>query len=118
MPAFADNSYGKNVTDKTSVIADENDAILAINGDYYGAREKGCVIRNGVAYRENNGNTDILCIYADGTFKIVSPGEATSEQLVSEGVWQAFSFGPALVENGEISEQYMKYSATMFIHIL
>ena len=43
--AFAQNSYGKNVTEKTSEIATEANAILAINGDYYGVQEKGYVLR-------------------------------------------------------------------------
>ena len=43
--AFAQNSYGKNVTEKTSEIAEEVNAILAINGDYYGAQKKGYVLR-------------------------------------------------------------------------
>ncbi len=37
--AFAQNSYGKNVTEKTSEIAEGVNAMLAINGDYYGAQE-------------------------------------------------------------------------------
>ena len=49
--AFANNAYGKNVTAKTSEIAANNNAILAINGDYYGVRENGYVLRNGVIYR-------------------------------------------------------------------
>ena len=32
--AFANNQYGKNITSKTSKIASNNNAILAINGDY------------------------------------------------------------------------------------
>ena len=35
--AFAQNTYGTNVTAKTSVTAANNSAILAVNGDYYGA---------------------------------------------------------------------------------
>ncbi len=35
--AFAQNSFGTNVTAKTYNTAAENDAILAVNGDYYGA---------------------------------------------------------------------------------
>ena len=31
--AFADGIYGRNVTDTTSAIAEENDALIAINGD-------------------------------------------------------------------------------------
>ena len=100
--AFASDYYGKNVTDKTSSIAQQNNAILAINGDYYGARESGYVIRNGIVYRDSNDGRDLLCVYADGTMKIVSSSEKTAQALVDEGVWQAFSFGPALVQNGEI----------------
>ncbi|MBR6119687.1 MAG: phosphodiester glycosidase family protein [Oscillospiraceae bacterium] len=102
--AFADNSYGKNVTAKTSEIASQSGAILAINGDYYGARESGYVIRNGVVYRDyGSSGTDILCVYADGSFAITNSGESSAQELVDSGVWQAFSFGPGLVENGAIS---------------
>ena len=102
--AFADNSYGKNVTAKTSEIASQSDAILAVNGDYYGARESGYVIRNCVVYRDyGSSSTDILCIYADGSFAITNSAEASAQELVDAGVWQAFSFGPGLVENGAIT---------------
>jgi len=49
--ALAKGKYGKNVTEKTSEIAEDNNAILAINGDYYGSQERGYVLRNGVLYR-------------------------------------------------------------------
>lgn len=102
--AFANDSYGKNITDSTSSIAESKNAIFAINGDYYGARESGYVIRNGVIYRDiGNKDTDVLCIYSDGHFEITNSGEKSAEELLAENVWQAFSFGPALVENGEIA---------------
>ena len=101
--AFAKNSYGKNVTATTSSIAASNNAILAINGDYYGAREKGYVIRNGVVYRSKAGGDDIVCIYADGTMEIVSDSDYTADELVDRGVWQALSFGPALIKDGAIT---------------
>jgi len=101
--AFAEDTYGKNVTAKTSSIALAHNAILAINGDYYGTQEKGYVIRNGVVYRSTQSTNDVLCIYADGTLKIISPDEYTAEELVSQGVWQAFSFGPKLVEDSQIT---------------
>ena len=101
--AFAGDTYGRNITARTSEIAAANDAILAINGDYYGTRERGWVIRNGVVYRDSADSADVLCLYADGTMSIVDPATASAEALVEDGVWQAFSFGPALVEDGEIS---------------
>ncbi len=101
--AFAEDTYGKNVTAETSEIAEAHDAILAINGDYYGVQEKGYVIRNGIVYRDEAGDSEVLCIYADGSMKIVDPSTVTAQELVDQGVWQAFSFGPGLVEDGEIS---------------
>ena len=101
--AFADDSYGKNVTAKTSVIAGANDAILAINGDFYGAREAGYVIRNGVVYRDTAAGAEVLCIWPDGTMETVSDRDYTARELAQAGVWQAFSFGPALVEDGAVS---------------
>ncbi|MBR3401031.1 MAG: phosphodiester glycosidase family protein [Parasporobacterium sp.] len=100
--AFAQDTYGKNITDPTSVIASEHDAILAINGDYYGSQESGYVIRNGIVYREAGNGENIVCIYADGSMQIVDSDDITAEELVEQGVWQAFCFGPELLEEGQI----------------
>ncbi|MBQ4045379.1 MAG: phosphodiester glycosidase family protein [Lachnospiraceae bacterium] len=102
--AFANNTYGKNVTAKTSAIAGSVDAILAINGDYYGAQESGYVIRNGVLYRDTSrSDTEVLCIYVDGSFEVVNTAEISAQELVERGVWQAYSFGPGLIEDGQIA---------------
>ena len=104
--ALAQNSYGTNVTAKTSETAAENNAILAVNGDYYGANSSGYVIRNGVVYRdsvrEDASNGD-LAIYKDGSFKIIYEDQVSANQLVQDGVVNLLAFGPSLVENGEIS---------------
>ena len=104
--AFAQNSFGTNVTAKTSVTAADNDALLAVNGDYYGANSSGYVIRNGVVYRDTvreNSNNGDLAIYKDGSFKIIYEDQISAEQLVKDGVINLLAFGPALVENGEIA---------------
>lgn len=104
--AFAQNTYGTNVTAKTSVTAAENNAILAVNGDYYGANSTGYVIRNGVVYRdtvrEDSSNGD-LAIYKDGSFKVIYEDEISADQLVKDGVVNLLAFGPSLVEDGEIT---------------
>lgn len=103
--ALAQNTYGTNVTAKTSVTAAENNAILAVNGDYYGANSTGYVIRNGVVYRdtvrEDSSNGD-LAIYKDGSFKVIYEDEISADQLVKDGVVNLLAFGPSLVEDGEI----------------
>ena len=102
--AFANSVYGKNVTAATSDIAEDANAILAINGDYYGVREKGYVLRNGVLYRSTaaKGQEDLV-IYEDGSFEIINESEVTAEELLEKGAVQILSFGPALLENGVIS---------------
>lgn len=104
--AFAQNAFGTNVTAKTSETAADNNAILAVNGDYYGANSTGYVIRNGVVYRdtvrEDSSNGD-LAIYKDGSFKIIYEDQISADQLVIDGVVNLLAFGPALVENGEIA---------------
>ena len=102
--AFAQSSYGRNVTEKTSEMAQDAGAILAINGDYYGAQKKGYVIRDGVLYRDT-AKTDQqdLVIYEDGTMKIISEDEVTAEELLEEGTKEVLSFGPALITDGEIA---------------
>ncbi len=101
--AFAKNKFGRNITEDTSVIARENGAIFAINGDYYGARNKGYVIRNGVVYRTTSSSRDVLAVMEDGTLKIVKEGTITATDLFNQGAWQAFSFGPGLIVDGQIS---------------
>ena len=102
--ALAQNAYGRNVTEKTSEMAVENGAILAINGDYYGAQESGYVLRNGVLYRDiaERGQEDLV-IYEDGSFEIITEDEVTAQELLDRGAVQILSFGPALVTGGDVS---------------
>jgi len=101
--ALAQNTYGRNVKDYTSVIAKENNAILAINGDFYGAQSQGYVIRNGVLYRSSVKGNEDLVIYADGTFGIIEESKISAEELLNAGAEQVLSFGPALIKNSQIS---------------
>ena len=101
--ALAQNAYGRNVTEKTSEIAESSGAILAINGDYYGAQEDGYVLRNGVLYRNTaaSGQVDLV-IYNDGSFAIINETDVTAEELLADGAQQVLSFGPALIEDGTV----------------
>ena len=102
--AFAENSYGRNITDTTSSIAESVNAVLAINGDYYGVQQSGYVIRNGVLYRSKaKKGAEDLVIYRDGSFAIIHESEITAQELLENGAWNVLSFGPALIEDGELS---------------
>lgn len=102
--ALAGNTYARNLTETTSVQAANASAILAINGDYYGAQERGYVLRNGVLYRASaQSGTDALVIGADGNFRIITEGETSADTLVREGAWQVLTFGPALINGGQVT---------------
>lgn len=99
--AFAKNKYGTNIIEYTSEIAKENNAVFAINGDYYGFRKTGIIIRNGKIYRDIPTRTG-LAIYKDGTMEIYEEKDTSAEELINKGVINTYSFGPALVNNSEI----------------
>jgi exopolysaccharide biosynthesis protein len=102
--ALAEDTYGKNITQITSSIAENHGAVLAINGDYYGARN-GYVIRNGVLYRATSSGDDQqdLAIFSDGSFKVISEGSVTAQELLDQGAQQVLSFGPGLLDGGTIT---------------
>lgn len=102
--AFAKSAYGRNVTEKTSEMAEANNAIFAVNGDYYGARETGLVVRDGVIYRDSTSrDRENLVIYEDGSLDVITERGADPEELVANGALHILSFGPGLVVDGEIA---------------
>lgn len=102
--ALANNTYGRNITATTSDIAESNKAIFAVNGDFYGFRDGGYVLRNGISYRNiaRSGDNEALVIDKEGNLSVVAESEATLDSLSNKGAWQVLSFGPGLVENGNI----------------
>jgi exopolysaccharide biosynthesis protein len=104
--AFAKNTFGRNITQKTSDIALSHNAILAINGDFCGFRNTGFVVRNGVLYRgtpDSKSNTEALVITDDGNFTVVKEGETSVETLLQQSAVQVFSFGPSLLVDRKIT---------------
>lgn len=101
--ALANNQYGRNIKQTTSEMASAHNAILAINGDYYGFRDNGYVLRNGTLYRSTaDSGTDALVVGSDGSLGTVSEDDTTAQALVDSGAWQIFSFGPTLVSDSQV----------------
>lgn len=99
--AFANDQFGQNIIANTSAIASGAGAVLAINGDYYGFRDTGIVIRNGVAFRDS-GKRQGIAFYANGSAKLYNETTTNAAELVDAGVWNTLSFGPGLVDNGAV----------------
>lgn len=101
--AFAHNEYGTNITAAPSQIASSVDAVFAVNGDYYGFRTDGILIRNGVIYRDE-GVRDGIAFYTDGHVEVYDETSTDAQSLLEAGVWNTCSFGPALVKDGAVLE--------------
>lgn len=104
--ALANESYGRNIKETTSAMAKANQAVFAVNGDYYGFRNDGYVLRNGHLYRDSardSGDDQALVIDKQGNLSIIHENEAAADTLVNQGAWQILSFGPSLVEDGRIT---------------
>ncbi len=105
--AFADNEYGKNIKDTINSTAEQNDAVIAVNGDFYGNGEDGVVIRNGVLYRSDTNDADICVLFTNGEMKTYSPEEFNCDDVILQGAWQAWTFGPALLDgNGSVLSSF------------
>jgi exopolysaccharide biosynthesis protein len=96
---FADNTYGVGYTDNVLNMDEVFNAILAINGDYYGNGGNGVVVRNGEVYRSSTSGSDVCVLYYDGTMKTFAAEEFDMEQAIAGGAYQAWSFGPELLDD-------------------
>ncbi|MHA6481774.1 phosphodiester glycosidase family protein [Paenibacillus sp. strain BS8-2] len=103
--AFAKNAFGTNIIENTSTIAENNGAIFAINGDYYGFRSDGVIIRGGTLFRDEPAREG-LALYEDGSLQAYDEETQSAESLLSAGVTDTFSFGPALITDGKISGDF------------
>lgn len=100
-------------------LASRVNAVLAVNGDYYNSAEKhgmGYVIRQGILYRDHLEEAestygrlmDVLVVDEDGDFHIFYRPTAGTipETIEGKRIVNAFTFGPCLVDNGEIVTDY------------
>ena len=108
---LADGVFGRNITAETSKIAADCQAIFAVNGDFYGFRDDGIVMRNGSLYRNvprTDPMADALFIDSSGDLSIL-PDKSVTDADISHAT-QIISFGPGLVENGSVTENAMAAS--------
>ncbi len=98
--AFAAGKYARGVSATVLEMATDNQAIAAISGDYYGIRDRGIVIRNGVLYREKL-YRDVLIMNHDGSMATFTAAEFDIKTVLEQGAWQGWSFGPMLLKDGQ-----------------
>lgn len=103
--AFAKGAFNTANDASTVDIAAENNAIVAINGDYC-TQNRGVVVRNGVLYREKMYKSDLLVMNYDGSMQTFSPGDFDLEAIKTNGAYQVWTFGPMLLKDGAPMEKF------------
>ncbi|MGN0778514.1 MAG: phosphodiester glycosidase family protein [Aristaeellaceae bacterium] len=85
-----------------STMAKKNNAVLAINGDYFSYHQKGVVVRGGKTWRiRPDGRRDILIVDENGMFTILPRCTREDYDRYTGTVMHAFCFGPGLVVDGQ-----------------
>lgn len=83
---------------EAQTLAAENDAILAINGDYALGRTQGPIVRNGMLMRDTPLG-DVLVFYENGEMKTFSADGFDLEAESAKGILDVWSFGPSLLDS-------------------
>lgn len=93
-------------SDRVENMAKDKNAIIAINGDYFGARKQGVVVRNGKLIRKDPPFRDILVMYEDGSMETFTKEEFDFDKANAKGIMHAWSFGPMLLDNGKAMTEF------------
>ena len=105
--ALAGDSYSSSIQLKASDMARAVNAVVAINGDFYAFRQAGVVVYKRNLYRFSPSSLDTCFFTASGDMIFSHAGElksaeATEQFIADNDIIFSTSFGPILVENGEI----------------
>ena len=102
--AFAKRAEVMGEREPASDVANENGAILAINGDHC-VDNNGPVIRNGRLFRDET-FADALVLLPDGSMETYSADQLDMSHVIASQAWQVWTFGPMLLDNGQPKSEF------------
>ena len=124
-------SYGDRYKALADKIAAQHQLVFAINSDYFIYRIErdreenydypiGVIIRDGnVLYdRPKKASStvypplDVMALYPDGSVSLHKNATVTAKELLAAGATDTLSFGPILVENGQVSPRSKEFGNT------
>ena len=103
---MANDAYGKGQREDPLEMTQRLGAAFSMTGDNYSERLGGVVMRNGVLYSQEI-DRDICVLNWDGTMDFYRIGEFDLPEIMENGAYQIWSFGPILVENGKAAGEYI-----------
>ena len=114
--AIANDSYGSDVQLYASAMARNVNAVAALNGDFYAFRKIGVTVYQRRLYRNAGELLDTCFVTASGDLVYAHAGELKTDEdtqrfIEEHDVVFSLSFGPVLVENGELrpASEYDSY---------
>lgn len=124
-------SYGDRYKEYPEKIAKQHQLVFAINSDYFIYRIErdheesyaypiGVIIRDGEVFydRPKKANStvypplDVMALYPDGSVSLHKNAKITAKELLKAGATDTLSFGPILVENGQVSPRSKEFGNT------
>lgn len=110
--AFAGGSYGTRKRTYASKMAADNNAVIAINADFYNCRTNGLIIRQGTLYRKKCSGFDTLFIDSNGDFTVMNDFYSINSGFLSENtIYQAINFGPVIVQDGQAVKKLKDFNS-------
>lgn len=109
--ALSGNSFGSGIRMKATEMAAAANAVVAINGDFYDNRQIGLSVYQRQICRNRGVALDSCFFTASGDMLMTHHGELVTDEEVEQYLQEndvvfGISFGPILVENGELQKIY------------
>lgn len=110
------DKYNSGIYQFASVLSQQCNAVVAINGDYYNYRPIGVTVQDRELYRFAPDKLDSCSFTASGDMIFSYAGSLTDEQstrqfIADNDIIFTLSFGPVIVDNGALrpAEEYNSY---------
>ena len=124
-------SYGDRYKSSPESIARQHHLVFALNSDYFIYRIErdreesydypiGVIIRDGEVFYDRPKKAsstvypplDVMALYPDGSLTLHRNATVTAKELLAAGASDTLSFGPILVEDGQISPRSTEFGRT------
>ena len=104
---IAEDSYSSSVQLYASEMAKASNAVVASNADFYAFRTFGVTVYQRQLFRAEPGKLDTCFVTSTGDMLFAKAGELTSQEQISRYIKEndvlfSLSFGPVLVDNGQL----------------
>ena len=96
--AFANDTFGLSNYEWPRHTSKRVGSIISVNGDNYGARQDGLVIRNGELFKSQNVTMEVCVIFWDGRMETYPGRKFNGKAAIAAGAYQAWNFGPSLLD--------------------